>query len=156
MLGRLYEGQVCSIARTLEVVGERWTILIIRDALLGHTRFDEFLTSLGIARNILTDRLTKLVEHGILTRSRYQDRPVRWEYRLTGRGRELATPVLALMQWGDRHLAGPDGPPRLVRHATCRHPVVEQPVCTRCGPIRADEVGIEPGPGLAHRPQAGR
>lgn len=148
MLGRLYEGQNCSIARTLELVGERWTMLIIRDALLGAHRFDEFLTSLGIARNVLTDRLGRLVDGGILERVRYQDRPPRSEYHLTERGRELATPILALMRWGDRHLAGPEGPPRLVRHATCGGEVEERHVCAGCGPIDAAEVTVLPGPGL--------
>ena len=151
MLGRTYEDQNCSIARTLEVSGERWTILIIRDALLGLHRFDEFLTSLGVARNILSDRLGKLVDHGILARSRYQDRPERWEYHLTDRGRELAIPVLALMHWGDRHLAGPAGPPRLVRHATCGGDVTERHVCVHCGPVTGGEITVEPGPGLTHR-----
>ncbi len=148
MLGRLYEGQDCSVARTLEVIGERWTILIIRDALLGFRRFEEFQASLGIARNVLTERLTRLVEAGILDRVPYQERPARWEYPLTERGWDLAVPVLALMQWGDRHLAGPEGPPRVVRHATCGADVVEQHVCTRCGPVSGAEISVEPGPGL--------
>ena len=147
MLGRLYEGQNCSVARTLEVVGERWTILIIRDALLGHRRFDEFQASLGVARNVLADRLGRLVQAGVLDRVRYQDRPARWEYRLTDRGRDLATPVLALMQWGDRHLAGPAGPPRVVRHVDCGHDVVQRPVCAHCGPVDGAEISVEPGPG---------
>jgi DNA-binding HxlR family transcriptional regulator len=149
VLGRDYEGQNCSIARTLELVGERWTMLIIRDALLGMHRFDEFRTSLGIARNILTDRLNRLVNSGILERSRYQEMPPRWNYTLTDRGRELATPILALMHWGDRHLAGEHGPPRLVRHATCGGDVTEQHVCASCGPIHGAELVIEPGPGLS-------
>jgi DNA-binding HxlR family transcriptional regulator len=148
VLGRRYQGQNCSIARTLEIVGERWTLLIIRDALLGVRRFDEFLTSLGIARNVLADRLERLVDNGILERSRYQERPVRWEYHLTGGGRELALPVLALMQWGDRHMAGPEGPPRLVRHETCGAEVAPQHVCASCGPVDGDELAILPGPGL--------
>jgi DNA-binding HxlR family transcriptional regulator len=151
VLGRLYQGQNCSIARTLELVGERWTLLIIRDALLGVRRFDEFLTSLGIARNVLSDRLERLVDNGILERSRYQERPPRWEYHLTARGRELAVAALALMQWGDRHLAGPDGPPRLVRHETCGGHVAQRHVCANCGPVDGAELAILPGPGL--RPQ---
>jgi DNA-binding HxlR family transcriptional regulator len=154
MLGRLYESQNCSIARTLEVVGERWTLLIVRDALLGLHRFDEFLGNLGIARNVLADRLGRLVDNGILERSRYQDRPARWEYHLTERGRELASPVLALMQWGDRHLAGAPGPPRLARHAACDGEVTERHVCANCGPIDGAEISVVPGPGLgAHSPR---
>jgi DNA-binding HxlR family transcriptional regulator len=148
MLGRLYEGQRCSIARTLEVVGERWTLLIIRDALTGLRRFDEFLTSLGIARNVLSDRLGRLVDNGILERVRYQERPARWEYQLTGRGHELAIPLLAIMHWGDRHMADENGPPRLVRHATCGGEVVERHVCANCGPIESADLAVEPGPGL--------
>jgi DNA-binding HxlR family transcriptional regulator len=148
MLDRLYKGQNCSIAKTLELVGERWTLLIIRDALLGLHRFDEFLGNLGIARNVLADRLGKLVENGILDRVQYQDRPARWEYHLTDRGRDLGLPVLALMHWGDKHLAGRPGPPRLVRHQTCGGSVTERHVCDTCGPIPRDEVDVLPGPGL--------
>ncbi|HEX4249448.1 MAG TPA: helix-turn-helix domain-containing protein, partial [Pseudonocardia sp.] len=103
MLGRSYDAEVCSLARALEVVGERWTLLIVRDALLGLSRFEEFSDSLGLARNVLTDRLTGLVRAGVLERVRYQRRPDRFEYRLTAPGRGLAVPVLALMQWGDAH-----------------------------------------------------
>ena len=90
MLRNDYEGQDCSIARALEVVGERWTLLIIRDAFLGLRRFDQFQESLGIARNVLTDRLNRLVEEGILDRVRYNEHPERYEYRLTSKGRDLA------------------------------------------------------------------
>ena len=89
MLKRDYEGQNCSIARALEVVGERWTLLIIRDVFLGRRRFDELQESLGIARNVLTDRLNRLVEEGILARVLYSERPARYEYRLTTKGLEL-------------------------------------------------------------------
>src|SRR5882762_5309247 len=89
MLNREYEGQNCSIARTLEVVGERWTLLIIRDVFLGLRRFEQIQKSLGIARNVLTDRLNRLVDEGILERVRYSERPERYEYRLTQKGRDL-------------------------------------------------------------------
>src|ERR1700757_294240 len=101
MLKRDYEGQDCSIARALELVGERWTLLIVRDAFLGLRRFDQFQNSLGIASNVLTSRLDRLVEAGVLERVRYQQRPDRFEYLLTERGRALRTPLIALMQWGD-------------------------------------------------------
>ena len=150
MLGSSYAGQVCSIARALEVVGERWSLLIVRDALLGLRRFDEFQDSLGIARNVLTDRLTKLVDHGIFERVRYQDRPQRYEYRLTSAGQQLSTTLLALMHWGDRHLAGADGPPRLIEHAGCGGPVVEQLACTDCGQtLTPAQLRTRPGPALA-------
>jgi DNA-binding HxlR family transcriptional regulator len=121
MLGRDYEGQNCSVARTLELVGERWTLLIVRDAFLGRRRFEEFQESLGIARNILTDRLAKLVDHGIFERVRYQERPERYEYRLTDKGRDLRVPLLALMQWGDQHLS--PTPPRIARRLSDHTPV---------------------------------
>ncbi|WP_433273400.1 winged helix-turn-helix transcriptional regulator [Actinosynnema sp. CS-041913] len=132
MLRRTYDDQVCSIARTLEVVGERWTLLIVRDALLGVSRFDGFLACMPIARNVLSDRLSGLVEHGVLERVQYQDRPPRHEYRLTSRGRELATVLLALREWGDRHLSGEAGPPRIAEHADCGGHVTTQVVCERC------------------------
>src|SRR4029450_2859921 len=118
MLKRTYEGQNCSIARALELVGERWTLLIVRDAFLGLHRFDEFQASLGVAPNTLTDRLHRLVGEGIRERSAYSEPPPRFEYRLTEKGRELAVPVLALMQWGDRHLS--PKPPRIARRRSDR------------------------------------
>ncbi len=113
MLGRDYTDQNCSIARTLEVVGERWTLLIVRDAFRGLTRFDEFQESLGIARNVLTDRLTRLVAEGILERVRYSERPERYEYVLTEKGRGLRVAIAALRQWGDAYLS--PKPPTLLR-----------------------------------------
>ena len=156
MLGRTYDAQVCSLARALEVVGERWTLLIVRDALLGLSRFDEFSTSLGLARNVLTDRLNHLVGAGVLERVRYQRRPDRFEYRLTDRGKGLGVAVLALMQWGDTHLAGPAGPPRLAEHTGCGGAVVIGATCRHCGqpvhPHPTDQrIQLVPGPG-ATRP----
>jgi DNA-binding HxlR family transcriptional regulator len=133
VLKRTYDDQVCSLARALEVVGERWTLLVVRDALLGLRRFDEFLDSLGIARNVLSNRLQTLVEHGVFERVRYQERPERFEYRLTPRGGELATAVIALMQWGDRHFAPPLGPPRHIEHADCGSELHAGLVCSTCG-----------------------
>src|SRR5919108_4148544 len=118
MLKRDYEGQVCSIARALELVGDRWTLLIVRDLVLGLSRFDEFLDSLGVASNVLTDRLNRLVDEGIAERVRYSERPERYEYRLTKKGRELGVALLALMEWGDRHLSGK--PPRIARRRSDR------------------------------------
>jgi DNA-binding HxlR family transcriptional regulator len=132
MLGRTYDDQVCSIARALEVLGERWTLLLVRDALNGLTRFEEFQQSLGVARNVLTDRLKRLVDAGVLERIRYQERPERYRYELTAMGRELGVPILSLMHWGDRHLAGPPGPPRLSRHRGCGGDLHAQLVCDRC------------------------
>lgn len=157
MLNRTYDGQVCSIARTLEVLGERWTLLIVRDAMLGLRRFDEFQHSLGIARNVLTDRLKLLVEAGVLERIEYQQRPPRFEYRLTAVGLELCTPVIGLMQWGDRHLAGPEGLPRLTRHHACGGQLHAELVCEQCGATVADtDLELPPGPGLRADPNAAR
>jgi DNA-binding HxlR family transcriptional regulator len=122
MLKRDYEGQNCSIARALEVVGERWTLLIVRDVFLGKRRFDELQQSLGIARNVLTDRLSRLVEEGILEKVLYNERPERYEYRLTAKGLELNVALTALRQWGDKYLT--DAPPRLLRTRSDRRPVV--------------------------------
>src|SRR4026207_150195 len=113
MLKRGYEGQNCSIARTLEIVGERWTLLIIRDVSPGLRRFDQLQESLGVARNVLTDRLNRLVEEGILERVEYSERPPRYEYRLTAKGLELNIALTAFRQWGDKYLS--DKPPRLLR-----------------------------------------
>ena len=147
MLKRDYEGQNCSIARALEVVGERWTLLIVRDAFLGLRRFDEFQESLGIARNVLTDRLNRLVEEGILERARYSERPERHEYRLTAKGRELNIALTGLRQWGDTYLS--EKPPRLLRRKTDRKPVVAALVPKGTPVLRAEEVETVPGPGLA-------
>ena len=147
MLKRDYEGQNCSIARALEVVGERWTLLIVRDAFLGLRRFDEFQESLGIARHVLTDRLNRLVEEGILERARYSERPERHEYRLTAKGRELNIALTALRQWGDTYLS--EKPPRLLRRKTDRKPVVAALVPKGTPVLRAEEVETVPGPGLA-------
>ncbi|MFE2757192.1 winged helix-turn-helix transcriptional regulator [Actinosynnema sp. NPDC059335] len=132
MLRRTYDGQVCSIARALEVVGERWTLLIVRDALSGVTRFDGFLNRMPIARNVLSDRLNGLVECGVLERVQYQDRPPRHEYLLTARGRELTPVVLALMAWGDRHMPTPTGPPAVAEHVGCGGTVRTRLVCDCC------------------------
>jgi DNA-binding HxlR family transcriptional regulator len=145
VLKRDYEGQNCSIARALEIVGERWTLLIVRDAFLGLRRFDEFQESLGIARNVLTDRLNGLVEAGILERVRYRERPERYEYKLTAKGRELQVPLAALRQWGDKHLS--EKPPRILRRKTDKKPVVVAFVPKGARVLRSDEVESVPGPG---------
>jgi DNA-binding HxlR family transcriptional regulator len=146
MLRRTYDGQICSIARTLEIVGERWTLLIVRDALYGITRFDGFLTSLPIARNVLSDRLNGLVSHGILERVQYQDRPPRHEYLLTARGRELSSVILVLMSWGDRHLPIPAGPPTVAEHVGCGGTVRTRMVCDCCHePVPATKITYRPG-----------
>ena len=131
MLHRTYSDQDCSVARALEVVGERWTILILRDAFLGVRRFDDFQRSLGVARNVLQARLRRLVDEGLLERRRYQERPVRHEYWLTARGEDLLPVLLALMEWGDRHLADGARPPRAL-HRGCGGALTQRCTCTAC------------------------
>jgi DNA-binding HxlR family transcriptional regulator len=121
----------CSIAGTLELIGDRWTLLILRDAFRGVRRFDAFQKDLGIARNLLADRLAKLVEHGIVTKEQYCDRPPRYEYRLTQRGVDLSPALVALMRWGDKHLTGGD-PPTVLVHDVCGEPLDQTFVCWNC------------------------
>jgi DNA-binding HxlR family transcriptional regulator len=146
MLKRDYEGQICSIARALEVVGERWTLLIIRDVFLGLRRFDQLQESLGIARNVLTERLGRLVDEGILERVPYSERPTRYEYRLTDKGLELNVALTALRQWGDKYRS--DKPPRLLVRKTDGKPVIAALVPRDADVLRPAEVEIVPGPGL--------
>src|SRR5271170_6427962 len=123
MLQRDYPDQVCSIARALEVIGERWTLLILRDALVGLTRFEEFQAKLGIASNVLTNRLKRLCDEELLERIPDPERPGRPKYLLTDKGRELAPALIVLMKWGDRHYPTPGGPPRLRRQHRPRPPL---------------------------------
>jgi DNA-binding HxlR family transcriptional regulator len=147
MLDRTYPTQVCSIARTLEAVGERWSLLIVRDAFLGVSRFSDFQRSLGIARNVLTQRLEHLVAEDILE---HRDDGA---YVLTRKGRELAPTLHQLMKWGDRHYPSPEGPPRLTLHRDCGGRVEGEMVCARCGEhVAQRELEVVPGPGLALHP----
>ncbi len=131
----------CSIARALDIVGEWWTPLILRDVFRGVRRFEEMQTSLGIARNILSDRLSTLVEHGVLEKRQYQDHPARYEYRLTDMGRDYYQVLIALKQWGDRWLVEGDGRPVTLIHDRCGHEVEPVLTCTHCGePILAREI----------------
>jgi len=149
MLPNDYEGQNCSVAATLEIVGERWTLLILRDAFAGARRFDDFQRRLGIAPNILGSRLRRLVAAAILERRPYQDRPARYEYRLTDKGRDLWPVVNALRAWGDLHLMD-GGPPLIVRHRDCGGEVDLRSHCTRCGAaIGPRECRTEAGPRAA-------
>jgi DNA-binding HxlR family transcriptional regulator len=135
-----YTGQTCSIARALEIVGERWTLLIVRDAFHGLTRFDEFQRSLGVATNVLAGRLQKLVAAGILR----QDGP-RGAYALTAKGRDLYPVILTLMAWADRHEPGPDGAEVHVIHTACEHPVGGALRCEHCGgPVGLENLKVVP------------
>jgi DNA-binding HxlR family transcriptional regulator len=156
MLPRTYDDQNCSVARSLEVLGDRWTLLVIRDAFLGVRRFDDFQRSLGVARNVLADRLARLVDEGILERRRYQERPERFEYRMTKKGVDLLPVTMSLQKWGDQYYAPPEGPPRIVRHRDCGGEVSIHMTCERCGArLRAGDVRAEPGPGANARPPSG-
>jgi DNA-binding HxlR family transcriptional regulator len=133
MLRADYPGQFCSIAKSLEVIGERWSLLIVRDVLNGNRRFGEIQQSLGIARNVLSARLQRLVDEDILERRAYQESPPRHEYFLTEKGLDLWPSLIALMGWGDRWSTGPDGPPRVIVHKECGGPVSDRGICERCG-----------------------
>jgi DNA-binding HxlR family transcriptional regulator len=133
--------QNCSLARTLAVVGDRWTFLILRDAFLGIRRFEDFEGSLQIARRVLSERLALLVSQKILSRVAYQERPTRYEYRLTEKGLALYPAILSLVHWGDKFYAGKKGPPVIHTHRTCGHDFRSVLSCSACGePVSAREV----------------
>jgi DNA-binding HxlR family transcriptional regulator len=150
MLGNDYENQTCSVAGALEVVGERWSLLIVRDVFLGVRRFDEIQADLGIARNILQTRLRRLLDQGVLERRLYQERPERYEYRLTDKGLDLWPTIVALMRWGDRYAAPEAGPPVLLEHRDCGGRVDAHCVCEKCGArLTVRESRALPGPGAS-------
>ena len=153
MLGRAYNTQICSIAGTLELIGERWTLLIVRDAFMRIRRFDDFQRRTGVARNVLVDRLNRLVEEGIFERVAYQDHPVRFEYRLTDKGMDLWPVVVSLLQWGDKYVY-PGRAPVLLVHKGCGGAVDGHRICETCsarlGPREVEaRDGIGGGMGLA-------
>jgi DNA-binding HxlR family transcriptional regulator len=140
---------VCSIARTLDVIGEPWSPLILRDVWVGFTRFEQIQADLGISRKVLTERLNHLVERGILERRAYDRRP-RFEYVLTEKGTELVELLMVMRAWGDKWLAGEAGPPVLYRHHACGEISQVELRCARCGePMHAGDVDVLPGPGAA-------
>ncbi|MFG1638520.1 winged helix-turn-helix transcriptional regulator [Pseudonocardia alni] len=159
MLGHDHEDQVCSVARALEAVGQRWSLLIMRDLFVGVRRFDALVESLGVTRSVLTRRLAHLEEHRIIERVVYQHSPLRFEYRPTAKGQGLLPVLAGLMQWGDRHYPHPAGPPRVLLHGDCGGEVDATSVrCVACGERpEFEEVHALPGPALAdpsagHRP----
>jgi DNA-binding HxlR family transcriptional regulator len=125
----------CTIARTLSVIGDRWTLLVLRDAFLGTRRFDAFQASLGITRHRLADRLRKLVRHGVLRRERYQVAPPRFEYRLTEKGIDLYGVIVTIAGWGDKYMASKDGPPLERVHRACGHATQLRLTCDHCGDV---------------------
>jgi DNA-binding HxlR family transcriptional regulator len=149
VLGRTYEDLNCSVARALEIVGERWTVLVLREAFMGRRRFDAMAEELGVARNVLTARLARLVEEGVLEKARYQERPERFEYRLTDKGLDLWPVLISLLQFGDRYYA-PAGPPLVLRHKDCGGAVDTHRTCERCGArLTPRDVRAAAGPGAS-------
>jgi DNA-binding HxlR family transcriptional regulator len=140
----------CSLARGLELIGDWWSPLIIRDLFLGVARFDELVEDLGISRNLLTRRLAALADKGVVEREAYQRRPTRYEYRLTAAGRDLVPAILALTAWGDRWARPKEGSPILFVHKVCGRRFEPKVVCSECGEaIRVETVAAAPGPGGA-------
>jgi DNA-binding HxlR family transcriptional regulator len=148
-----YPNQICSIARSLEVVGERWSLLIVRDVMNGHRRFDQLQKALGVARNVLSARLQRLIEEDILERRPYQRNPERCEYFLTEKGLDLWPALIALLNWGDRYSPSADGPPMLIVHKECGGAVSDRGICENCGKVlNARDAQALPGPGLDSEP----
>ena len=147
-MDRPWGGRVDSVGRALQVFDDPWTFAVLREAFFGVRRFDEFTAHLSISRNVLTKRLKHLVAEDVLERRRYQNRPDRFEYRLTERGRALYPVFLALMRWGDDWLAGPEGVPLVLVHRPCGAVTTPTPTCSNCGrPLEARDMGYRPGPG---------
>jgi DNA-binding HxlR family transcriptional regulator len=140
--------QADSVARSLDLLGDRWTFLILREAFFGVRRFGELARNLGCSRQLLSRRLSNLVKHGVLDRVLYRSDPDRYEYHLTDSGRDLYDVTLAFLRWGDLHLAGPEGPPLLLRHRPCGHDVLPVMCCPDCcKPIKPADMEARPGPG---------
>ncbi|MEV6765928.1 helix-turn-helix domain-containing protein [Streptomyces sp. NPDC051105] len=142
----------CSIARTVDLLGDHWTPLVVREAFYGIRRFDEFQQELGIARNTLTDRLRHLVDERILEKRLYEAEPPRYDYILTAKGRDLFAVLAAMSAWGDRWLAGERGVPVVFHHDACDHDTTAEVVCAQCRtPLRAEETSMRMGPGYPER-----
>jgi DNA-binding HxlR family transcriptional regulator len=149
-LSHRFDGE--SVGRTLALVGERWTLLILREAFFGVRRFGALARNLNIPRPTLSSRLRMLVDADLLERVQYAHDPDRHEYRLTDAGRDLFAAIVALMRWGDRHLAGPEGPPIVLRHNACNEIADPRLTCQHCGlEIDVRDVTPEPGPGFRGR-----
>jgi len=149
------EEEQCSVARTIAVIGDRWTLLVLRDCFLRVRRFEDFQTRIGVTRHVLADRLRKLVRHGVLRRVPYQARPKRHEYILTQKGLDLYPIILAIVHWGDVHMVDERGRPRLHEHKSCRKMFDPVMVCSECGkPLSPLEVHVHLGPGANETGQA--
>ncbi|MCW5748446.1 MAG: helix-turn-helix transcriptional regulator [Alphaproteobacteria bacterium] len=155
MRWRELDREACSVARTVAVIGDRWTLLVLRDCFLRVRRFEDFQARLGITRHVLADRLRKLVKQGVLRRVAYQQRPRRHEYRLTAKGLDLYPVLMAIVHWGDVHLAGKRGRPLLHVHRSCGHAFDPLTVCSACGePVDPRAVHVQAGPGAARADRA--
>jgi len=140
----------CSIARTLSVIGDRWTMLILRDAFLRIRKFEDYQKDLGISRQRLSDRLKKLVDEGVLEKHQYQAAPPRYDYRLTQKGLDLYPVVMAMVNWGDKYMDQGKGAPMVYKHTACNHYFIAQIACSECGEvINPRDVRPEIGPGKA-------
>jgi DNA-binding HxlR family transcriptional regulator len=150
---QLFADISCSIARTVDVIGQRWTPLIVRDLFAGMTKFEDIRRDLGIASNILAVRLEELGRHGVVERRQYHSTPARYEYVLTDKGRDLYPVVATLVAFGDKWLSAPDGPPALMVHADCGQVTMAKTVCAECGgELNADNAIYAPGPGAKAGP----
>ena len=151
MLRNDYEGQNCSIASTLELIGERWTLLVIREVFSRRRRFEQMQETLGVARNVLSNRLQRLVGEGILERRAYSERPRRYEYFLTEKGLDLWPTLVTLMHWGDKYSAADAGPPVILVHkGDCGGRINDRRICERCGrELGPREARAVEGPGMA-------
>jgi len=145
-----FGAMACSIARTMDVAGEPWSPLIVRNIYVGISRFDQLQQSLGISRKVLAERLRRLTEAGVLERREYSSSPVRHEYALTEMGLDLVEVLMVMVRWGDRWLAGEAGPPVLYRHHECGQISHAELHCSMCGePMRPAGIDVLPGPGSA-------
>jgi DNA-binding HxlR family transcriptional regulator len=142
-----------SVKATLDLLGDRWIFLVLREAFFGVRRFGQMQRNLGIARTVLASRLKTLVAAGLLERRQYRDEPAWFEYRLTSKGLDFYPVALALMAWGDKYLTGPAGPPTVLRHRGCGHSAAPSYVCGHCRePLDPRDIQIEPGPGATTTP----
>jgi DNA-binding HxlR family transcriptional regulator len=149
---RDFPREACSVASTLETIGERWTMHVLREAFLGVRRFEDFRRNIGVARNILSDRLGTLVEAGILRRELYSEHPPRYEYRLTRKGVDLYGVLVELMKWGARWAPHPDGQAIVLRHRGCGSVIEPVQTCPDCGePVHAWDLEALPGPAMTGR-----
>ena len=144
--------QNCSVARALSVVGDRWTLLVLREAFMRTRRFEDFQARTGAPRPVLAERLRSLVDDGVLARRQYSARPDRFEYRLTEKGRDLYPVIVSLVRWGDRWMAGEAGPPVELIHRGCGHVIMPVLACPYCAePVTARDMRAQAGPALRAR-----